>query len=115
MKLWATLARYAYRSGEFQVRLPLGDARRAKLAGQQAQCGKFRVEKGTLVFGGASALRAMVVLLNTPQDLCEAAQEIDRAPAHRRPALWWAFATSLEEHLASLIAYAPAEEPSGPC
>jgi len=100
MKLWATLARYAYRSDEFQVRIPFGCKERAAAAGKLCQCGRYRIEDGSLVFGGTSACRAMVVVLDAPHALCQAAQGcLPPRPKERRREAWKTFKSVLQKQI----------------
>lgn len=96
MKLWATLARYAYRSGEFQVRLPFGCPRRAGLA--QREMGVGRVERGTWVAGGRGALRVLEAL-GAPREIREAAWACVEGGPELREAGWEAFRCKLQQEL----------------
>jgi hypothetical protein len=100
MKWWATLARYACRSEEFQVRLPFGCRKRAELA--RLEMGRGRVEKGTLVLGGRNALMALQDL-GGPVDLQEAAARVVGSCPVSQPAAWEQFRAKLKHHLVFLL------------
>jgi hypothetical protein len=97
MKWWAILARYAYRGGEFQVRLPLGCRARARAAVKMSNL-KGRLERGTAVWGGGSAL-SMLAVLDAPKDLVVAAHMLVRAPPDLADKEWSAFFRTLSDEM----------------
>ena len=108
LRLWATWARYAYRSREFQVRLPLGSAPRAEAVVALARTGG-RVEHGTAVFGGEAALDVMARLLGAPRGLVDAGWAVVNADPTLRRGAWGEFVLTLGDAMAYDAVHAPAE------
>lgn len=93
MKLWALLARYRLHSGEFQVRVPLGCPRRAKVAHRLFG---GRVERGTVVFGGREVMKALR-LLGAPPRLRDAAHQVLLVTGETRRKRWEAFCATYDD------------------
>jgi hypothetical protein len=98
LRWWLLLARYRWRNGEFEARLPFGDKARARAAIRELKL-RGRVEGGTAVFSGWAAV-GVVTLLGAPVDVISQARLAARAPSTSERARAW---DAFQEHLLAAL------------